>query len=233
MKKRRKLSLLIALPCCFVLLSGCSQSASKSTPIEFFDIGGGIDGKGTQIVEWGENVTFNNDIYFKVKDGIDAKDLNVNYVYDQENVGSIQDLNVVVEYKGKEYKKTYTILVDDTHAPEITFQGDKKVMNLSSLPYNITSDLHVSDKVNNRDEAIEHHLSLSKFIPGYIVVYVPADDEAKLQEALEATADEGLDKYQVGKYKVVVRASDGHANISTKVFDLELSDELVYHSSTD
>ena len=229
MIKWKTLSLFLVVPCCFALLSGCSQSASENTPIEFFDISGGIDGKGTQIVEWGETATFNNDIYFKVKDGIDAKDLKVNYVYDEENVGSIQDLNVIVEYKGKEYKKAYTILVDDTHAPEITFQGDKKVMNLSSLPYDITSDLHVSDKANNRDEAIGHSLALSKFYPGYIVVYVPADDEAKLKEALDATADEGLDKYQVGKYKVVVRASDGHANISTKVFDLELTDELVYH----
>lgn len=226
MKKWKTLSLFLVVPCCLTLLSGCSQSASENTPIEFFDISGGIDEKGTQIVEWGENVTFNNDIYFKVKDGIDAKDLNVNYVYDEENVGSIQDLNVVVKYKEKEYKKTYTILVDDTHAPEITFQGKGKVM--AKEAYDIQKDLTVIDKSSNQKKAIAYNDMLTKFYPGYIVVYAPANDETKVKEALQATISNELDMNQTGEYKVVVRASDGHGNITNKVIDLEVVDKLLY-----
>lgn len=226
MKKWKTLSLFLVVPCCFALLSGCSQSASENTPIEFFDISGGIDGKGTQIIEWGETATFNNDIYFKVKDGIDAKDLNVNYVYDEENVGSIQDLNVVVEYKGKEYKKTYTILVDDTHAPEITFHGKGKVM--AKEAYDIHQDLTVIDKSSNQKKGITYNDMLTKFYPGYIVVYAPASDETKVKEALQATSSNELDMNQTGEYKVVVRASDGHGNITSKVIDLEVVDKLLY-----
>lgn len=226
MKKWKTLSLFLVVPCCFALLSGCSQSASENTPIEFFDISGGIDGKGTQIVEWGENVSFNRDIYFKVKDGIDAKDLKVEYKYDQENVGKVQDLNIVVEYDGQKYTKTYSVLVDDTHAPEITFQGKGKVM--AKEAYDIQKDLTVIDKSSNQKKGITYNDMLTKFYPGYIVVYALANDETKVKETLQATSSNELDMNQLGEYKVVVRASDGHGNITSKVIDLEVVDKLLY-----
>lgn len=226
MKKWKTLSLFLVLPCCLTLLSGCSQSASENTPIEFFDISGGIDGKGTQIVEWGENVTFKNDIYFKVKDGIDAKDLKLEYKYDQDNVGKVQDLKIVVEYDGQKYTKTYSVLVDDTHAPEITFHGKGKVM--AKEAYDIHQDLTVIDKSSNQKKGITYNDMLTKFYPGYIVVYAPASDETKVKEALQATSSNELDMNQLGEYKVVVRASDGHGNITSKVIDLEVVDKLLY-----
>lgn len=198
----------------------------QKIPIEFFDISGGNDGKGTQIVEWGENVSFNRDIYFKVKDGIDAKDLKVEYKYDQENVGKIQDLNIVVVYDGQKYTKTYSVLVDDTHAPEITFQGKGKVM--AKEAYDIQQDLTVINKSSNQKKGITYNDMLTKFYPGYIVVYAPANDETKVKEALQATSSNELDMNQLGEYKVVVRASDGHGNITSKVIDLEVVDKLLY-----
>ena len=227
MKKWKTLSLFLVVPCCLTLLNGCSQKASpENPPVEFFDTSGGFDGDGGQIVEWGETDTFNNDIYFKVKDGIDAKDLKVEYKYDQENIGKIQDLNIVVEYDGQKYTKAYSVLVDDTHAPEITFQGKGKVM--AKEAYDIQKDLTVIDQSSNQKKAIAYNDMLTKFYPGYIVVYVPANDEAKVKEALQATISNALDMNQTGEYKVVVRASDGHGNITNKVIDLEVVDKLLY-----
>ena len=227
MKKWKTLSLLLIVPCCLTLLNGCSQKASpENPPVEFFDISGGLEGKGTRIVEWGETATFNNDIYFKVKDGIDAKDLKVEYKYDQENIGKIQDLNIVVEYDGQKYTKTYSVLVDDTHAPEITFHGKGKVM--AKEAYDIHQDLTVIDKSSNQKKGITYNDMLTKFYPGYIVVYAPASDETKVKEALQATSSNELDMNQLGEYKVVVRASDGHGNITNKVIDLEVVDKLLY-----
>ena len=223
MKKWKALSLLPIVPCCLTLLNGCSQKASpENPPVKFLD----IDQDVTKIVEWGENASFNNDIYFKVKDGIDAKDLKVEYKYDQEKVGKVQDLKIVVEYDGQKYTKTYSVLVDDTHAPEITFKGKGKVM--AKEAYDIQKDLTVIDKSSNQKKEITYYDILTKFYPGYIVVYAPANDEAKVKEALQATSSNELDMNQHGKYKVVVRASDGHGNITTKVIDLEVVDELLY-----
>ena len=223
MKKWKALSLLLIVPCCLTLLNGCSQKASpENPPVKFLD----IDQDVTKIVEWGENACFNNDIYFKVKDGIDAKDLKVEYKYDQEKVGKVQDLKIVVEYDGQKYTKTYSVLVDDTHAPEITFHGKGKVM--AKEAYDIQKDITVIDKSSNQKKAITYYDILTKFYPGYIVVYAPENDEAKVKEALQATSSNELDMNQLGKYKVVVRASDGHGNITTKVIDLEVVDELLY-----
>lgn len=229
MKKRAKLSYVIAISTCLILLTGCNQSnpsSSKEAPVTFSTAQGGLDGKGTKVIEWGEEPNFQDDMYFKLNEDVDRNDIKVHYEYDADNVGKIQDMKVVVEYDGKEYQGMFPILIDDTHSPEISFSGDKKVM-VNKL-FDTTQVMKVTDKKGNGKEDIKQCDQFNKFYQGYIVVFTDAKDEEGTREALQAQAGNELDVENPGTYKMTIKASDGHGNVTSEVVDIEVVDELIY-----
>lgn len=228
MKLRKKIILLFVISFCLIM-TGCQNfkgTSSNNNPIMFFEISGGLDGNGTQVLEWGENHEFNNDVYFKIGDGVESSEVMISYKYNSDNVGNIQKMKIVAEYRGKEYKETYPILIDDTKAPEIKYVGETK-MSINK-EYNILENIKVTDMKGDVKEEIFNCDQLSKFYKGYIVVYVLADDEVGYEEALQANMANQLNNESAGKYKMIIRASDGHGNITDHVEDLELVDELIY-----
>ena len=47
-------------------------------------------------------------------------------------------------------------------------------------------------------------------------------------EALQAQAGNELDVENPGIYKMTIKASDGHGNVTSEVVDIEVVDELIY-----
>ena len=79
--KKLKTMLIFVIPSC-LLLFGCQNKDSEiEEPIRFSTIGGGIDGKGTQVIEWGEDIQ-SKDMYYSLGEGVNKKDCETKFEYD-------------------------------------------------------------------------------------------------------------------------------------------------------
>lgn len=217
--KKLKTMLIFVIPSC-LLLFGCQNKDSEiEEPIRFSTIGGGIDGKGTQVIEWGEDIQ-SKDMYYSLGEGVNKKDCETKFEYDEDNVGKIIDMKVSIKYKDKDYKKIFTILIDDTKAPVIEYSGENRMKAQGS--YDINKDLNVYDIKGKQKVDIKAYEQFSKFYSGYIITYAPVNDEEKIKDAKEGIMNQTLDIKYPGQYKVFIKASDGHGNITVKEIDMEV-----------
>ncbi len=217
--KKLKTMLIFVIPSC-LLLFGCQNKDSEiEEPIRFSTIGGGIDGKGTQVIEWGEDIQ-SKDMYYSLGEGVNEKDCETKFEYDEDNVGKIIDMKVSIKYKDKDYKKIFTILIDDTKAPVIEYSGENRMKAQGS--YDINKDLNVYDIKGKQKVDIKAYEQFSKFYSGYIITYAPVNDEEKIKDAKEGIMNQTLDIKYPGQYKVFIKASDGHGNITVKEIDMEV-----------
>ena len=217
--KKLKTMLIFVIPSC-LLLFGCQNKDSEiEEPIRFSTIGGGIDGKGTQVIEWGEDIQ-SKDMYYSLGEGVNEKDCETKFEYDEDNVGKIIDMKVSIKYKDKDYKKIFTILIDDTKAPVIEYSGENRMKAQGS--YDINKDLNVYDIKGKQKVDIKAYEQFSKFYSGYIITYAPVNDEEKIKAAKEGIMNQTLDIKYPGQYKVFIKASDGHGNITVKEIDMEV-----------
>ena len=217
--KKLKTMLIFVIPSC-LLLFGCQNKDSEiEEPIRFSTIGGGIDGKGTQVIEWGEDIQ-SKDMYYSLGEGVNKKDCETKFEYDEDNVGKIIDMKFSIKYKDKDYKKIFTILIDDTKAPVIEYSGENRMKVQGS--YDINKDLNVYDIKGKQKVDIKAYEQFSKFYPGYIITYAPVNDEEKIKDAKEGIMNQTLDIKYPGQYKVFIKASDGHGNITVNEIDMEV-----------
>lgn len=219
MKKLKNAILIFAIPSCLLLFGCQNMDSEKEEPIRFSTLGGGLDGKGTQVTEWGEDIQ-SKDMYYSLGEGVNEKDCEIKFEYDEDNVGKIIDMKLTVKYKDKDYKKAFTILIDDTKAPVIEYNGENK-MRAQGL-YDINKDLNVYDMKGDQKVDIKASEQLNKFYPGYILTYAPVNNEKKIKDAKEGIMNQALDIKYPGQYKVFIKASDGHGNITVKEIDMEV-----------
>ncbi|MCH4283715.1 hypothetical protein [Amedibacillus hominis] len=223
MKKLKKTTIFVLIPCFMALLSGCQNAKTEETqpPVTFLELNGGIDGHGAIVLEWGEAIP-DTEMYHTFRSDVKKEDCKINYTYDENNVGRIIDLNVSVEYKDKKYEHKYTLLIDDTKAPIINYKDKDKIKVEAGKTYDITKDLDIYDMKSKEKIPLVQNKEFNRFYPGYIVTFSNTDLERDYKKAYERTDNQEINTKNLGNHKIIIKASDGHGNVTYKEIDMEV-----------
>ena len=159
------------------------------------------------IIEWGE--VFNNEEYFVIDENFTDQDINVKYIYDENNIGKVQNLSIVVDIKDSQYINTCKIIVTDTSPPYIEYNGMLEVRQFSD--YSPKDFIDVYDIKGESNAFFIHEEILVPDKANY--TYTVSNVNMLYSE---------LDTSKLGFHSVQIIASDGNGNFTTEEININV-----------
>ena len=175
-----------------IALSACTNKKPINEIIEFKEV------KEPYILEWGEKPE--DEIFFSKKQN--AEDIKAVYQYDEHKLNDEQKMNIDVYVKDAiEDSKSFEVIIKDTKAPIIEYDGDTVLAKDSE--FNLKKHLSVYDPMGEFKMDLKYQYDLKDNSFNYMV----HQGDALLQD---------VDTSISGEQEVSIYAKDRHGNMSTK-----------------